>query len=319
MTDSSPPQAEPSATTARSNAASRGRRKGWVWLGAGLAASVVAVAAVGIDLALTWRAHAPVIAALRTSPPERTGYMERRAREGRSPGARTWVTLDSLPPTVVCAVVASENVNFFRTGPLDWANQRQLLGRMLHGDFSRGGSGITQQLARNLFLAPDRTPRRKLREYVLAFAISRNLSKERQLELYLNLIEWGEGAWGVAAGSERLFGRPPDSLTPTQAILLANVLPAPSRGLAYPLSPPRRGKLERIAGVLWRQGVFDELTWSATMARLRLLGQAIDAGETPLEAASAAARVMGPEPAQPLAGDAEPWPTRCDPKRRGVG
>lgn len=245
--------------------------------------------------------------------------MERRAREGRSPGTPTWVALDSLPSTVVCAVVASENVNFFRTGPLDWANQRQLLGRMLHGDFSRGGSGITQQLARNLFLTPDRTPRRKLREYVLAFAISRNLSKERQLELYLNLIEWGEGAWGIVAGSERLFGRPPDSLTPTQAILLANVLPAPWRGLAYPLSPPRRGKLERIAGVLWRQGVFDALTWSATTARLRLLGQAVDAGETPHEAASAAARLMGPEPIQPLAAEAEPWPRRCDPKRRGVG
>lgn len=282
--------------------------------------SAVILMLVVVEVVRTWTAYRLPVEALATEDPTTTAYMTRRAGEGRPPGPRKWIPLESLPAPVVCAVVASENVNFFRHGALDWHNQRELAHRILKGDFSRGSSGISQQLARNLFLSPDRTARRKLREYVLAFQLSHFLSKERQLELYLNVVEWGEGVWGVAAGSEALFGRGPEALTPVEAVLLANVLPSPSRGLDFPLSPPRRGKLTRVATILWREAVLDDIAWSATVARLERLSELVDHGLTPDAAFAAATVEMGPEPLVGRAGafPAADWSSRCDPTRRGM-
>lgn len=252
--------------------------------------------------------------------PAVTAYMLRRAAEGAPPRNRRWVALDSLPPALVCTVLASENVRFFDQGTLDWSSQRTLFYRVVRGDFSRGGSGIAQQLARNLFLSPDRTPRRKLREYLLAYQLSHTLSKHRQLELYVNLVEWGNSTWGIAAASELLFGRPPEQLTPSEAVLFVTVLPAPLRGLAFPLSPSRRANLQGVATILWRETILDDLTWTATMARLKRMGDFIDRGMSPAAAAEAVALEMGPEqpfdpePPQPP----PPLAARCDPERRGV-
>lgn len=294
--------------------------RGWRWALGALALLGMLAVVVGSDLALTWIRHRSVMAELRDSVPETTAFMMRRASEGTPPRSRRWVPLDSLPSALPCAVLAAENARFFSQGALDWTNQRELLGRVIRGDLSRGGSGIAQQLARNLFLAPDRTPRRKLREYLLAYQLSHALSKERQLELYLNLVEWGNGVWGVAAASEHFFGRQPGQLTPSQAVLLVNTLPAPTRGLAFPLSPSRRAKLLLVTTLLWREAVLDDLAWTATMARLNRMGQFVDAGLTPQEAAAAVTREMGTEallegepPDPPL-----PLRERCSPWRRGV-
>jgi monofunctional glycosyltransferase len=318
----SPPLRQaPAARTTAPAAAGRRRLRRLAWGVAALGVSGVLIACVALlDMAWTWVTHRDRVAALAAAVPGRTAYMDRRAREGRPPAAVGWVPLDSLPPPVVCAVVASEHANFFRNGALDWGNQRELLHRLLRGDLTRGASGIPQQLARNLFLSPDRTARRKLREYVLAFQLSRTLSHDRMLELYLNLVEWGEGTWGVDAGSRRLFGRAPGELTPTEAILLANVLPAPARGLGFPLSPPRRGKLGRVAVLLWRQAQLDDVSLSATLARLDRLGAHVDRGLDPAAAFRAAAAEMGEEaPLSPSgAFAAGSWVSRCDLERRGV-
>ena len=145
------------------------------------------------------------------------------------------------------------------------------------------------------------------------------LSKERQLELYLNLVEWGEGVWGVAAASAFHFGRPPGDLAPTEMVMLANVLPAPGRGLSFPLSPPRRAKLRLIVNILWQEDILDDLAASAATARLERMGSFVDAGMDPHEAAAATALEMGAEPALThAAATAErPWADRCDPARRG--
>jgi len=294
--------------------------RGWRWALGALALLGIVVAVIGSDLALTWSRHRSTMVALRDSVPETTAFMMRRASEGTPPRSRLWVPLDSLPSALACAVLAAENVRFFSHGTLDWTNQRELLSRVIRGDLSRGGSGIAQQLARNLFLAPDRTPRRKLREYLLAYQLSHALSKERQLELYLNLVEWGDGVWGVAAASEHFFGRLPGQLTPSQAVLLVNALPAPSRGLAFPLSPPRRAKLLLVTTLLWREAVLDDLTWTATMARLTRMGQFVDAGMTPQAAAEAVWQEMGTEPLLEAEPPDPPLPLRerCNPRRRGV-
>lgn len=277
------------------------------------------VTLVLLDGVATWVQHRPLVAALADSVPERTAYMALRAASGVPPQHRRWVPLDSLPTAVVCAVVSAEDANFFRSGAVDWRRQRELLGRMLHGDFSRGASGITQQLARNLYLGPARTPRRKMREYLLAFQLDQALPKERQLELYVNLAEWGDGVWGIASGSERLFGKAPRELTPTEAVLLPMVLPAPSRGLAFPLGVrQRRARGEGLAKALWRQAIFDDLTWTATAARVRRLGEQVEAGLTPVEAVDSVAEEMGVERSTAEEEAWAPWPDRCDYTRRGV-
>ncbi len=271
------------------------------------------------DLSFTWLRHGPRIEALADSVPPMTAFMDLRDREGHPPRLRRWVPLDSLPLPVVCAVLAAENVRFFQHGTLDYANQRAMLSRVLHGDFSRGGSGIAQQLARNLYLQPDRTIRRKLREYVLAYKISHALTKERQLELYLNLVEWGDGVWGVAAGSEHLFQRPLGQLTASDIVLLANVPPAPARGLAFATARARRAKAVTVAGILWREGVLDGLQWSATVARIRRIGDFVDLGMTPAEAALAVTEEMGEEEVVTEQGTVrEAARDRCDPGNRGV-
>ncbi len=284
-----------------------------------MAAGAVALAVIiVVDLSWTWLGHRKVIASLANTAPAATAHMLQRARDGHPPRLQRWVPLDSLPISVVCAVVAAENVRFFRHGTLDWANQKAMLFRMARADLSRGGSGISQQLARNLFLSPNRTPRRKLREYLLAYQISHALSKHRQLELYLNLIEGGEGVWGIAAASEHLFGRPLERLTPTEMILLANVLPAPRRGLDFPLSASRRTKSQTVAGLLWRETVLSDLTWGATTARLKRMADFVDAGMTPREASAAVAGEMGAEAVT----EPEWWQPplapglHCDPDRR---
>ena len=284
----------------------------------------IAVGAVSLaliivaDLSWTWLGHRKVIASLADGVPATTAFMLQRAREGHPSRHRRWVPIDSLPVPVVCAVLAAENVRFFRQGTLDWTTQKAMLTRIFRGDLSRGGSSISQQLARNLFLSPNRTPRRKLREYVLAYQISHALSKQRQLELYLNLVEWGEGVWGIAAASEHLFARPLAELAPTEIVLLASVLPAPRRGLAYPLSPSRRGNWENLTRILWRETVLDDLTWGATTARLKRMANFVDTGMTPGGAAATVALEMGAEPVI----EPDRWePTlapelQCDPNRR---
>ena len=284
-----------------------------------LAVGAVSLAVViFLDLSLTWLGHRKAIASLADGIPAATAFMQQRAREGTPPQHWRWAPLDSLPVPVVCAVVAAENVRFFRHGSIDWTSQRAMLERISRGDLSRGGSSISQQLARNLFLSPKRTPRRKLREYLLAYQISHALSKQRQLELYINVVEWGDGVWGIAAGSEHLFARPLAELTPTEIVLLASVLPAPRRGLSYPLSPSRRSNWETLARILWREAVLDDLTWGATTARLRRMADFVDLGLTPGEAAAAVTVEMGAE----RVSEPDRWEPplapalQCDPNRR---
>ena len=131
---------------------------------AGVIGSLVVAGSIALEVGRTWTRYRSEVVALKRSVPERTEYMEVRALEGSAPRHRRWVPLDALPAVAVCSVVNAEDPYFFAHGAVDWEAQRALFTRVLHGDFSRGGSGISQQLARNLFLAPERTLRRKLRE-----------------------------------------------------------------------------------------------------------------------------------------------------------
>jgi len=294
-----------------------GRRTAWLLL---LAIIPFLVTLSVVDLGLTWMVHAPRIAALADAPPTETRYMRLAARSGHPIRERDWTSLGDVAPVAACAVIQSEDAAFFNIGTLNYEIQRQLLVRVLHGDFSRGGSGIAQQLARNLFLGPQRTPRRKLREYLLAWQLSHALTKHRQLELYLNVVEWGDGVWGIGAASQHYFEVAPSKLKPTQSVLLATMLPAPRRGLDFTLSYRTASKqvaiLQRLAGT----GLIDDLTRDATADRLVFLRRLVLAGAPVADATARVDLIMGEErQARSLAGvDLRPFGDACESTRRPI-
>ena len=228
--------------------------------------------------------------------PSTTSYMERAKGIGSGPRDWHWTPLDSIPRIAACAVVFAEDRNFFRIGTLDWRSQRMMFRRVLRGDLSRGSSGISQQLARNLYLGPQRTPRRKAREYLLAWQLSHTLSKDRLLEIYLNVVEWGKGVWGIGDASRHYFGVEPADLRPTQALMLSSLLPAPRSGLKHTTSEAVANRMEVTTWMLTRALLLDELTFSATTQRLELLIPRLRAGLTPAQATASVDSIMGPEP-----------------------
>jgi len=290
-------------------------------LARGVALVVAALGMLGAtDLALTYCGHRDAIAALAVDVPAETAFMRRRAEAGLPAGPRIWTALRDAGAVVSCAVVAAEDDRFFEHGTLRWRAQRRLLRNLLRGDFSLGGSTIAQQLARNLFLGPDRTVRRKVHEYVLAYAISHTLSKDRQLELYLNLVEWGPGVWGIGAASRHWFGKPPATLTPSEAILLAAMLPAPRLGLTYAATPTARRSEALVVKRLWAATLLDGVERGATAARLQRWANHVNAGSPPADALVLVEQELGPE-ARAEQREAEDWPVArlCDQRRRPRG
>jgi len=209
--------------------------------GAGVALLLLAAAAAAIWLTL------PDVAKLRDRTPASTSFIElRKARlraEGRSDRIeRIVVPLSRISPLLRRAVVVAEDANFYSHHGVDWLATKAAVETDIEKKRWRlGGSTITQQLAKNLYLSPARTPWRKLREIAIASMIDRRLSKRRILELYLNSIEWGERIYGAEAASLHYFGHPASALSPREAAQLAAMIPAPRR--FDPRRPSRR--LER--------------------------------------------------------------------------
>src|SRR5438093_5409815 len=154
---------------------------------------------------------------------------------------RILVTLTDVPQSLTQAVIAVEDARFFEHPGLDvigilratWTNLRR-------GGRIEGASTITQQLARSLFLSPERTFLRKFKELILAYKIEVILSKEQILEMYLNQIYFGQGAYGVAAASQTYFGKDPGTLNLAESALLAGLPKSPNNYSPYKY--PERAK-----------------------------------------------------------------------------
>ena len=144
------------------------------------------------------------------------------------PVSRTWVDLGEMSEALPRSVVAAEDAKFCFHHGIDWDSVRTIIEDAQDGEVARGGSTITQQVAKNLFLWPGRSVVRKALEFPLAMWIDFVLSKKRILELYLNVAELGpDGQFGAEAGARYAFGRPASALSPREAALLASILPNP--------------------------------------------------------------------------------------------
>jgi monofunctional biosynthetic peptidoglycan transglycosylase len=194
-------------------------------------------------LVLCWLATAPDVAALAKTNPTTTALMRARAEAARLEGRRAaprwiWVPLARISPHLERAVLVSEDAAFYEHGGFDWKGLREAAVRNLEaGGIRAGGSTITQQLAKNLYLSSERTLWRKLREALIVIELERRLGKPRILELYLNVVEWGDDVYGAEAAARHHFGKAARDLTREEAALLAAILPSPRRHDPLRLTP----------------------------------------------------------------------------------
>jgi monofunctional biosynthetic peptidoglycan transglycosylase len=186
----------------------------------------------------------PDVAALATQPPTTTAFMEQRKAELRAAGKSDaidyrWVPYARISPYLRRGVLVAEDDTFYEHGGVDVdALQEAIRKDWARKKMTHGGSTITQQLAKNLYLSPSRNPLRKVKEYFIARSLESHLSKKRILELYLNVVEMGERVYGAEAASEAYFHVSASALSPSQAALLAGCLPNPR--IMSPASPNKR-------------------------------------------------------------------------------
>ena len=194
----------------------------------------------------------PDVAVLARANPKSTAWMEMRAKEARAKGKRarrfqSWKPLPSISAGLKNAVLIAEDAAFFQHDGLDYDEIREAIKINTEKmEFARGASTITQQLAKNLYLSPSRNPVRKLKELLLTVALERHLSKRRIFEIYLNVIEWGDGVYGAEAAARTYYGKSCSDLSDEEAAALAAVIINPRR--YSPVQPNRRIR-NRIARI----------------------------------------------------------------------
>jgi monofunctional biosynthetic peptidoglycan transglycosylase len=217
----------------------------------------LAAAAVGFAACAYLYLSLPDVRPLRTKNPETTAFMELRAREAVKAGKKPrkvqqWVAYERISPSLKRAVIVAEDAAFFSHEGVDFDELEKSFEQSWNeGKRLRGGSTITQQLAKNLYLSPSRNPVRKVEELLIARRLEAELSKRRILELYLNVIEWGDGIWGAEAAARSYFQKPASALEDDESALLAASIINPRR---YSPARPSKFLLRRQELIRQRMG-----------------------------------------------------------------
>jgi monofunctional biosynthetic peptidoglycan transglycosylase len=186
----------------------------------------------------------PDVRPLARTPPASTAFMDLRDREARAAGrtprhVHRFVPYNRISADLKRAVLVAEDAAFWDHDGVDYVElQKSIELDWARGQLLRGASTITQQLAKNLYLSPTRNPIRKIRELIVARRLEGALTKTRILELYLNLIEWGDGIYGIEAAARTYFGVPASALNARQSALLAGAIINPR--LLNPAKPTAR-------------------------------------------------------------------------------
>ncbi|MCP3137777.1 monofunctional biosynthetic peptidoglycan transglycosylase [Pyxidicoccus xibeiensis] len=205
-------------------------------------------------------ARLPDVSLLQTQNPRTTALMAQRAEEaheaGKKPRVRqAWVSLGAVAPHAVDAVLTSEDARFYKHEGVDWTEVENALEQSVReARLGRGASTLTQQLAKNLYLSTDRSLLRKGKELLLARQLETHLSKQRILALYVNVVEWGDGVYGIEAAAREHFGTSARALSVAQGAMLAGMLPAPRRWLPAQRPEALRNRAGIIIGRLEREG-----------------------------------------------------------------
>ncbi|HUS29279.1 MAG TPA: monofunctional biosynthetic peptidoglycan transglycosylase [Kofleriaceae bacterium] len=231
------------------------------WAARILLAIEAVVIATGL-IAFAIYASLPNTRRLATENPTSTAFID--LRRDQAAGKKDWKLewkwrpIGKISRYLRAAVIYAEDASFYRHDGVDWHAIEQAFDKNLEaGELSVGGSTITQQLAKNLYLSPSRNPIRKLRELLIAFSLEDHLTKTRILELYLNVVEWGDGVFGAEAASQHWFGHSAQTLSPSEAARLAIALPNPFKRNPTVQTEELRKKAVRIVRLLRMQGLIN--------------------------------------------------------------
>ena len=232
----------------------------WVGIAARAADATLLLILLG---ALALHCSVPATARLAGENPTSTAFIDLRRAEAAAAGKPftlrwQWRPLGQISRYLRAAVIYAEDYNFYRHDGVDWrAIEHAVSADWSKGAMSVGGSTITQQLAKNLYLSPRRSLARKLREALIAFALEDHLTKQRILELYLNIVEWGDGVFGAEAAARTWFHHPAQGLTPAEAVRLAIALPNPITRAPNVRDAELTRKAVRLIRLLRMQGLVD--------------------------------------------------------------
>ncbi|RJR22220.1 MAG: monofunctional biosynthetic peptidoglycan transglycosylase [Nitrospiraceae bacterium] len=206
----------------------------------------------------------PDISKLNKENPVKTSFMKDREKEWRKSGKtlkikQRWVPLNRISPYLVKAVLIAEDDKFYQHEGFDFeAIQKAIEKDIKQKKFKFGGSTISQQLAKNLYLSPSKNPLRKLVEAFLTWRLETALSKKRILEIYLNVAEWGDGIYGIEAASLHYYGKPAAGLGPEEAARLASVLPNPRKYNPAGTSRYVENRSRTIYNIMVKRGIVTE-------------------------------------------------------------
>ncbi len=259
----------------------------------------------------------PNITELMTTNPIPTAFMEYRlaqwSEEGRDQKIKQkWVKLNRISPYVLKAVLISEDDKFWKHEGFDPdALESAFEKNLKSGKFSFGGSTVSQQLSKNLYLSPSKNPIRKIKEAIITYRIEQNLSKKRILEIYLNIAEWGDGIFGIEAASRHYFKKSAKNLTAMEAAKLASVLPNPI--IYNPIGKQKFvvKKSNRIYKIMQRRGIvvpdfetilkepIDEVSRDKNETQPMIDGEITDHNTTPHENESVNTNLQVTDPVVP--------------------
>lgn len=197
----------------------------------------------------------PDVSQLKQKNPKSTALIELRAEEYKKKGLRNprqqhWVPYGAISEHLKKAVLVSEDAAFFSHKGIDMDELKAALKKDWETmSFNRGGSTITMQLAKNLYLNPSKNPLRKLKEILIARQLEQHLSKRRIFELYLNVVEWGRNVYGAEAAARYYFDKSAADLDPQEAATLAALLPNPRSSRERSIVNRRNLVLNRLASI----------------------------------------------------------------------
>lgn len=204
------------------------------------------------------------VSSLKYNNPTLTAMMKYRIKQWKKQNKEVkikqiWVPLQAISPYMIKAVLIAEDDKFFKHEGFDFEAIEKAIERNLkEGRLKYGGSTISQQVAKNLFLSPTKSPIRKIQEAIITVRLEKTLSKKRILEIYLNIAEWGEGIFGVEAASRHYFGKSAKYLTPWEAARLAAVLPNPLKYNPLSNHPYVEKRSKLIYMIMKKRGIIKE-------------------------------------------------------------
>ena len=205
----------------------------------------------------------PDISKLKKENPKKTAFMEYRENEWKRQGKKhytrqKWVPLSQISPYLIKAVLIAEDDKFWSHEGFDYEAMQKAIEKDIKAKkFKTGGSTISQQLAKNLYLSPAKDPVRKIREAIITWGLERVLSKRRILELYLNVVEWGDnGIFGIEAASRHYYAKSASEINPQEASRLAAVLPNPRKYNPAGDSKYVSNRSNLIYSIMVRRGIF---------------------------------------------------------------